>query len=86
METLHAASRVALGHLLMDDTAASRHPLDVASGDGAMVAHAIAMFYSSGEDIGDGLDAAMRVPGKSGEIILGDVIAKVVEEEERASI
>jgi hypothetical protein len=34
------------------------------------------------EDIGDGLDAAVRVPGEALEIVLGMLVAKVVEEQE----
>src|SRR6202011_2433232 len=56
--------------------------LDVAGCDGAMVADAVAMLDGSGENVGDGLDAAMGVPGKSGEIILRDVVAKIVEQKE----
>src|ERR1039457_6126335 len=35
LESMHAASSVALGHLLMDDPASRRHPLHFAGGDGA---------------------------------------------------
>ena len=66
----------------MDDAAAGGHPLDVAGGDGAAVAHAVAVLHGSGEDVGDGLDAAMRMPGKAGEIVLGNVVAEVVEQQE----
>src|SRR6202022_4132243 len=31
----------------------------------------------------DGFDPAVRMPGKSGEIIFGDVITKIVEQQER---
>ena len=77
---------VALGHLLVDDAAAGGHPLDVAGGDGAVVAHAVAMLDGSGEDVGDGLDAAMRVPGEAGQIILGNVVAEIVEQQERIEV
>ena len=77
---------IALGHLLVDDAAARGHPLHVAGGDGAVVAHAVAVLDGSGEDIGDGLDPAMRVPRKAREIILGNVIAEIVEEQEGIEI
>ena len=79
---MHAARLVALGHLLVDDAAARRHPLDVAGGDGAVVAHAVAVLHGSGEDVGDGLDAAVRVPREARQIVLRNVIAEIVEEQE----
>ena len=51
-----------------------------------MIAHAVAVFDGSGEDVGDGLDAAVRVPGKSGEVVLGNVVAEIVEEQERVEV
>ncbi len=83
---MHPAKLVALGHLLVDDAAAGRHPLHVAGGDGAVVAHAVAVFDGAGENVGDGLDAAMRVPGKAVEVVLRDVVAEVVEQEERIEV
>ena len=80
LEAVHAAGRIALGHFLMDDAAAGGHPLHVAGGDGAVVAHAVAVFDGAGEDVGDGLDAAMRMPGEAGEIVFGDVVAEIVEQ------
>ncbi len=79
---MHAAGVVALGHFLMDDAAAGGHPLDVAGGDGAAVADAVAVLDGSGKDVGDSLDAPVRVPGKAGEIIFRHVIAKIVEQQE----
>ncbi len=79
---MHAAGVVALGHFLVNDAAAGGHPLDVARGDGSAVADAVGVVDRAGEDVGDGLDAAMRVPGESGEVVFGDVVAEVVEEEE----
>ena len=82
LEAVHAAGVVALGHFLVDDAAAGGHPLDVAGGDGAVVAHAVAVLDGAGEDVGDGFDAAMRMPGEAGEVVVGDVVAEIVEEEE----
>jgi hypothetical protein len=64
----------------MNDAAACGHPLYVAGGDSTAIAHAVSVLDGSSEHIGDGLDATMRVPWKALEIILGNVIAKVVEE------
>ena len=86
LEAVHAAGVVALGHFLVDDAAAGGHPLHVAGGDGAVVAHAVAVLDGSGEHVGDGLDAAMRMPGKAGEIVLGNVVAEVVEQQERVEV
>src|ERR1700757_3892338 len=82
LESVHAAGRVALGHFLMNDTAAGGHPLHVSGGDGAVIPHAVAMFDGSGEHISDGLNAAMWMPGKAGQVVFGHVIAKVVEQQE----
>ena len=39
------------------------------------------MFDGPGEDVRDGFNPAMRMPGKAREIILGNVIAEIVEQE-----
>ena len=44
------------------------------------------MFDGPGKNIGNGLNAAMWVPGKSREVVLWNVIAKVVEQEERIEV
>jgi hypothetical protein len=66
----------------MDDAAARRHPLNVAGRDGTAVAHAIAVLNSSRQDIRDGFDPAMRVPREPSQIILGNVVAEIVQEKE----
>jgi hypothetical protein len=47
-----------------------------------VVAHAVAVLDSPGENVGDGLDTAMRMPGEPGEVIFWNIIAKVVEQKE----
>ena len=86
LEAVHAAGGIALGHFLMNDAAAGGHPLHVAGGDGAAVAHAVAVLDGAGEDVGDGLDAAMRMPGEAGQVVLRDVVAEIVEQEERIEV
>ena len=86
LEPVHPAGRVALGHLLVDDAAAGRHPLDVAGVDGAAVPHAVAVLDGPREDVRDRLDAAVGVPGEAGQVILGDVVAEVVEQQERVEV
>ena len=44
------------------------------------------MFDGAVKDIGDGFDAAVRMPGKAGEIILRVVVAEIVEQQERIGL
>ncbi len=83
---MHPPGIVALGHLLMNDAAARRHPLDVAGPDRAMIAHAVAMLHRSRQNIGDGLDPAMRMPGKAREIILRHVVAEIIQQQKRIEV
>jgi hypothetical protein len=82
LEAVHAAGGISLGHLLVNDATAGCHPLHVARCDSAVVAHAVAVLNGSGEYIGDGLDTAVRVPGKSGEVVFGDIVSEIVQEQE----
>ncbi len=70
----------------MENSAPGRHPLDVAGSNRAAVSQAVAMLDGACEHIRDGLDAAMRMPWKTGQIILRLFIAKVVEQEERVEV
>src|ERR1700730_10861314 len=79
---MHPARKVSLRHLLMDDAAARRHTLNVAGRDGTAVAHAIAVLNGSRQDIRDGFDPAMRVPREPSQIIVGNVVAEIVQEKE----
>ncbi len=83
LEAVHRALRVALGHLLVDDAAAGGHPLHVARGDDAAVAQAVAVLDVAAQDVGDGLDAAVGMPGEALEVVVGLVRAEVVEQQER---
>ena len=83
---MHASALIAFGHLLMDDAAPGRHPLNVAGCDGALVAHAVAMIDGSGQHVRNGLDAAMRMPGKARQIIVGNIIAEIVEKKKRIEV
>src|SRR4029077_16681130 len=78
LKAVHAAGVIALGHFLVDDAAARGHPLVVTGGDGAAIADAIAVLDGSGENIGNGLDAPVRVPREASEIVFGDIVAKIV--------
>src|SRR6185295_7075815 len=79
---MHPPRRITLWHLLMNDPAADGHPLHITGTDDAVVAHAVAMLHGSRQHIGDGLDAPMRVPRKSCQIVFRNIVAKVVEQKE----
>src|SRR5262249_1578797 len=66
----------------MNDPAARGHPLNVPGANRPAIAHAVAMLDRPGEDVGNRLDPAMRVPREPGEVIRRDVVAEVVEEQE----
>ena len=83
---MHAAELVALRHFLVQDAAPGGHPLHVAGAEQAAVAEAVAVLDVAGQHIGDGLDAAMRVPGKTGEIFARPVVAEIVEQQERIEL
>ena len=79
---MHAALHVAGRHLLMQDPAARGHPLDVARAELAAIAEAVAVIDTAREHVGDGLDAAMGMPGKARLIILRPVAAKIIHHQE----
>src|SRR5579872_4726808 len=67
----------------MDDAAARRHPLHVAGSDSSAIPHAVAVLHGAGEDIGDGFDAAVGVPREARQVVLWNVVAEVVQKQER---
>src|SRR6516225_9213465 len=73
---------IALGHFLMDNASARGHPLNVASRNFAAVSDAVAMLDGPSEDVSDRFDAAMRMPRETREVVLGNVVAKVVQQKE----
>ena len=44
------------------------------------------MVDGAGQRVGDGLDAAVRMPGEAGEIVLRPVVAEIVEQQERIGL
>ena len=76
---MHASGMIAFRHFLVNDPAACGHPLHVAGGNRTAISHAVAVLYGSNEDVCDGLNSAVRVPGKPCQIIFWNVIAKVIE-------
>src|SRR5579864_1438325 len=79
---MHPPSMIALRHLLVNDAAAGGHPLHITSADHAVVAHAVAVGYGSGQHVRDRLDSPVRMPRESGQIVLRNIVAEIVEEEE----
>src|SRR5437016_4631022 len=83
---MHPPGRVALRHFLMNDPASRRHPLHITAGNSTAISHAIAVLHGSREDVRNGLDPAVRMPRKTRQILLRNVVAKVVQEEKRVEI
>lgn len=83
LEAVDVAVLTAAGHFFVQDAAPAGHPLDVAFGDGAHVAEAVAVADGAFEHVGDGFDAAMRVRGEAAEGSFERVVeGEVVEEQE----
>src|SRR6185295_18490895 len=66
----------------MQDAAPGRHPLHVPRPHGAFVAEAVAVLDAAAQHVGDRFDAAMRVPWKAREIVLGVLVAKIIQQQE----
>src|ERR1700682_5066240 len=77
---------VSLGHLLVNDPAARRHPLDVACRDRSLVTHAVAVLHRSREHIRNRLDPAVRMPWKPRQIIFRHVVAEIIQQQERVEL
>src|SRR5262249_9140526 len=60
--------------------------LHIAGRDRPAVPHAVPMLYRPGENIGDRLDPAMRMPRKPRQVILRNVVAEVIEQQKRIEI
>ena len=66
----------------MQDPTPGSHPLHITGAQFSAITQAVAMLHASGEHIGDGLDAAVRMPGKTGEVIARPVAAEIVKQQE----
>src|SRR5579871_5544811 len=86
LKAVHASRLVTLRHFLVNDAAAGGHPLHIARRNSATISHAVAVLDGSREDIRNGFDTAMRMPGEAGKIVLGNVIAEIVEQQEGVEI
>ena len=83
---MHLALRISLRHFLMHDARPGGHPLHISGAKRAGVAKGIPVFDGARQHIGDGLDPAMGMPGKTAEEILGAFIAEIVEQQERVQL
>lgn len=79
---MHASRAVALGHLLMDDAAASGHPLHVPRAECPAIAKTVRVVDVSAEYVRNGLDAPMRMPREACEVVLRHIVTKIVEQKE----
>ena len=66
----------------MNQTAARGHPLDAAGLDQTFVAGAIAMQHATGNHIGYGLEAAVRMIRKARDIVVRIVASEGIEHQE----
>src|SRR5713226_2917339 len=67
----------------MDDPAPRGHPLDVPLADDALVPDAVLVLDSAVQHVGDRLDAAMRMPWESRDVLGGVLRTEIVQEQER---
>jgi hypothetical protein len=70
----------------MHDAAAGGHPLHAAGPEQAGIALVVAMAHAAREHVGHGLEAAMRMIGKAGDVVGALVGAELVEHQERVEI
>lgn len=71
-----------LRHFAVDQAAAGGHPLHAAVLQQALMAGAVAVTHAPGNHVGDGFEAAVRVVGKAGTVVLRVVAGEVVQHEE----
>src|SRR5207249_404981 len=75
-----------LWHLLVEDTAAGRHPLDVAGADRALVTERVSVLHLALPDDRDGFDPAVRMVRKA-RLVVGRLRRlEMVEEQERVQM
>src|SRR5205814_214330 len=62
------------------------HPLDFARRDGAAVSETVTMLDRSRENVRDRFNPAVRMPRETCEVILRNVVAEVIQQEERVEV
>src|SRR5450755_846798 len=83
---MHPACMIALRHLLVNDATAGRHPLYISSADYPAVANAVPMRNGSGQHVSDRLDSPVRMPRESCQIVLRNIVAEIIQQEERIEL
>ena len=83
---MHFAVTIPPRHLLVDDSTSGRHPLDVTGRQYPLVSQTVAMLHFAGENVGNGFNSPMRMPGKTCQVVLRFVVSKVVQQQERVEI
>src|SRR5439155_2670564 len=82
LEAAHSMP-VDLRHLLVDDPAPGRHPLDVTGADDPLIPEAVLVFYSAVQHVRDRFDPAVRMPREARHIFGRVLRPEIVEEKER---
>ncbi len=82
LEPAHAACGL-LRHFRMNDAACRRHPLHVARPEVAAIAEAVLVPHVAVEHVRDRLEPAVRMRGKTGEVVVRVVREELVEHQER---
>ena len=80
------ASLGLLRHLRVNDAPGGRHPLHVSGAQVAAVAEMILVPHVPVQHVRDGLESAMRMSRKAGEIIVRIVRVKLIEHQERIDV
>ncbi len=70
----------------MDDPTASGHPLDVAGVDNSFVSQTVPMFDRALQQIGDGFNSAVRMPGEAFDVLTGFGAVKIIEKEKGVEV
>ena len=86
LKAVHLAVGVSVRHFLMQDAGTGGHPLHIPRAKGAGVAKAVAVIHGARQHIGDGFNAAMGMPRKALDKILGVFVAEIIEQQERVKL
>jgi len=82
LKTLHHTFFL-LGHLAVYQAASCGHPLHTTVLQQAFMATAVTMPHATRDHVGHGLKTAVRVVGKTGNVVVGFVAAKGIEHQKR---
>jgi hypothetical protein len=70
----------------MKYSAPCSHPLNVTGSQGAAISQTVAVVNRACEDVRNGLDSPMWMPGETGKKVFGIFISEVVEQQERIEL